>query len=57
MPRLNVHITEQQHKELKYIYAENGTSISDSVRIAIDLLLDKYKNADKNLGVKKVKDK
>lgn len=47
MVNLQVYITEEQHKELKIIYANTGQRITESIRQAIHMYL-----AEKE-GVKK----
>jgi len=42
MPRINVIITPEQHRRLKFISYEESISISQSARMAIDTYLDKY---------------
>jgi hypothetical protein len=43
MKALTIQITDEQHTELKRIYAENGQRIAESVRQAVDEWLKKNK--------------
>lgn len=39
MVSIQIYLKEEQHKELKRIYAETGQRISESVREAVDAYL------------------
>lgn len=43
MKRLSMFITDEQFRKLKYVHADYGKCISDSVREAIDEWIEKYK--------------
>ena len=50
MIRTQIYITEEQHKELKKIYAETGQRITESIRQAIDGYLNVRTNESKEDG-------
>jgi len=48
MKAIQIYMTEEQHKKLKFIYAETGQRITETVRKAIDEYLNNKEN-EKNI--------
>lgn len=50
MAKILVHLRDDQHKELKQYWKDSDQSMTESVRQAVDMFLDKIKKKVKKKG-------